>query len=92
MTHEETLTFHAREIQSYRELPQMLYHFQTKSRDEPRSRGGLIRLREFIMKDAYSLDRDDAGLERSFRLQEARTIASSSVAGSSSVRSRPSRG
>ncbi len=70
MTHEETLTFHAREIQSYRELPQMLYHFQTKNRDEPRSRGGLIRLREFIMKDAYSLDRDDAGLERSFRLQE----------------------
>jgi prolyl-tRNA synthetase len=70
MTHEETLTFHAREIQSYRELPQMLYHFQTKNRDEPRSRGGLIRLREFIMKDAYSLDRDAAGLERSFRLQE----------------------
>ncbi len=70
MTHEETLTFHAREIQSYRELPQMLYHFQTKNRDEPRSRGGLIRLREFIMKDAYSLDRDEAGLERSFRLQE----------------------
>jgi prolyl-tRNA synthetase len=70
MTHEETVTFHAREIQSYRELPQTLYHFQTKNRDEPRSRGGLIRLREFIMKDAYSLDRDAAGLERSFRLQE----------------------
>jgi prolyl-tRNA synthetase len=70
MTHEETVTSHAREIQSYRELPQTLYHFQTKNRDEPRSRGGLIRLREFIMKDAYSLDRDAAGLERSFRLQE----------------------
>jgi prolyl-tRNA synthetase len=71
LTHEETVTFHAREIQSYRELPQMLYHFQTKERDEPRSRGGLLRLREFIMKDAYSLDRDVEGLERSFRLQEA---------------------
>jgi prolyl-tRNA synthetase len=70
MTHEETVTFHAREIQSYRELPQMLYHFSTKERDEPRSRGGLLRLREFIMKDAYSFDRDEEGLDRSFRKQE----------------------
>jgi prolyl-tRNA synthetase len=70
MTHEETVTFHAREIRSYRELPQMLYHFQTKVRDEPRPRGGLLRVREFVMKDAYSFDRDDEGLERSFRLQE----------------------
>jgi prolyl-tRNA synthetase len=70
MTHEETVTFHAREIRSYRELPQMLYHFQTKVRDEPRPRGGLLRVREFVMKDAYSFDRDDKGLERSFRLQE----------------------
>ncbi len=69
MTHEETFTFHASEIQSYRELPQILYHFQTKDRDEPRSRGGLLRLREFIMKDAYSFDRDEEGLDRSFRLQ-----------------------
>jgi prolyl-tRNA synthetase len=69
MTHEETVTFHAREIQSYRELPQMLYHFSTKERDEPRSRGGLLRLREFIMKDAYSFDRDEEGLDRSFRKQ-----------------------
>jgi prolyl-tRNA synthetase len=69
MTHEETVTFHAREIRSYRELPQMLYHFQTKVRDEPRPRGGLLRVREFVMKDAYSFDRDDEGLERSFRLQ-----------------------
>ena len=68
ITHEETFTFHAREIQSYRELPQILYHFQTKDRDEPRPRGGLLRVREFIMKDAYSFDRDDEGLERSFRL------------------------
>jgi prolyl-tRNA synthetase len=68
MTHEETVTFHAREIQSYRDLPQMLYHFQTKERDEPRPRGGLIRVREFIMKDSYSFDRDEDGLETSFRL------------------------
>jgi prolyl-tRNA synthetase len=68
MTHEETVTFHAREIRSYRELPQILYHFQTKERDEPRPRGGLLRVREFIMKDAYSFDRDEEGLERSFRL------------------------
>jgi prolyl-tRNA synthetase len=70
MTHEETVTFHAREIRSYRELPQMLYHFQTKVRDEPRPRGGLLRVREFVMKDAYSFDRDEEGLEHSFRLQE----------------------
>jgi prolyl-tRNA synthetase len=70
LTHEETVTFHAREIRSYRDLPQMLYHFQTKVRDEPRPRGGLLRVREFVMKDAYSFDRDEEGLERSFRLQE----------------------
>ncbi len=68
VTHEETFTFHALELQSYRDLPQMLYHFQTKERDEPRPRGGLIRVREFIMKDSYSFDRDAAGLDRSFRL------------------------
>ncbi len=68
MTHEETITFHAREIQSYRDLPQMLYHFQTKDRDEPRPRAGLIRVREFIMKDSYSFDRDEEGLEKSFQL------------------------
>ena len=70
MTHEETITFHAREIQSYRQLPQMLYHFSVKDRDEPRPRGGLLRVREFIMKDAYSFDRDEAGLDVSFRKQE----------------------
>ncbi len=68
MTHEETVGFHAREIQSYRDLPQMLYHFQTKDRDEPRPRAGLIRVREFIMKDSYSFDRDEEGLEKSFQL------------------------
>ncbi|MBD0290693.1 MAG: proline--tRNA ligase, partial [Thermoleophilia bacterium] len=67
MTHEETVTLHAREIRSYRELPQILYHFQTKDRDEPRPRGGLLRVREFIMKDSYSLDRDEEGLEESFQ-------------------------
>src|SRR5881394_402654 len=67
LTHEETVTFHAREIRSYRELPQIWYHFQTKDRDEPRPRGGLLRLREFIMKDGYSFDRDEAGLDESFR-------------------------
>jgi prolyl-tRNA synthetase len=68
LSHEETVTFHAREIRSYRELPQMLYHFQTKDRDEPRPRGGLLRVREFIMKDSYSFDRDEEGLDRSFEL------------------------
>jgi prolyl-tRNA synthetase len=71
LTHEETVTFHARELQSYRQLPQMLYHFSIKERDEPRPRAGLIRLREFIMKDAYSFDRDDAGLDKNFALQLA---------------------
>src|SRR5882672_11628372 len=69
LTHEETVTFHARELQSYRQLPQMLYHISIKERDEPRPRAGLIRLREFIMKDAYSFDRDDDGLDKSFELQ-----------------------
>src|SRR6266568_4906494 len=71
MTHEVTVTFHARELQSYRQLPQLLYHFSIKERDEPRPRAGLIRLREFIMKDAYSFDRDEAGLAKSFELQRA---------------------
>jgi prolyl-tRNA synthetase len=66
LTHEETFTFHAREIQSYKQLPQLWYHFQTKDRDEPRPRGGLLRVREFIMKDSYSIDRDEAGLDVSF--------------------------
>jgi len=65
-SHEETMTYHARELQSYKQLPQLWYHFSTKERDEPRARGGLLRLREFIMKDSYSFDRDEAGLDRSF--------------------------
>src|SRR5215468_470312 len=65
-SHEETMTFHARELQSYKQLPQLWYHFSTKERDEPRPRGGLLRVREFIMKDSYSFDRDESGLDRSF--------------------------
>ncbi len=69
LTHEETCTWHAREIQSYRQLPQMLYHLSIKERDELRPGKGLIRLREFIMKDAYSFDRDEAGLAVQFERQ-----------------------
>ncbi|MEO5575054.1 MAG: proline--tRNA ligase [Gaiellaceae bacterium] len=67
LTHEETFTFHALELQSYRQLPQAWYHFQTKARDEPRPRGGLLRVREFVMKDSYSFDRDEADLDNSFQ-------------------------
>ena len=69
MTHEENLTWHiSREVRSYRDLPKILYHFQTKERDEPRPRAGLLRTREFIMKDSYSFDRDVEGLEASYQL------------------------
>ena len=69
MTHEENITWHiSREVRSYRDLPKLLYHFQTKERDEPRPRAGLLRTREFIMKDAYSFDRDAEGLEASYGL------------------------
>ena len=71
MTHEETVTFHAREIRSYKELPQLWYHFSVKDRDEPRPRAGLLRVREFIMKDAYSFDRDEDGVRRSFESNRA---------------------
>src|SRR5438067_6925886 len=70
LSHEETMTFHARELQSYKQLPQSWYHFSTKGRDEPRPRAGLLRVREFIMKDAYSFDRDAAGLDASFHRHE----------------------
>jgi prolyl-tRNA synthetase len=69
MTHEEVVALLLRDIiRSYRQLPIIVYHFQTKFRDEPRSRGGLIRVREFVMKDSYSCDRDGDGLERNYRL------------------------
>ncbi len=67
MTNEEAITFHvANEVRSYRELPQILFQIQTKERDEPRPRAGVLRTREFSMKDAYSFDRDEAGLDESY--------------------------
>jgi prolyl-tRNA synthetase len=70
MTHEEVVGILLADIvRSWRQLPMMVYHFQTKWRDEPRSRGGLIRVREFVMKDAYSCDRDGAGLDASYQAQ-----------------------
>jgi prolyl-tRNA synthetase len=70
MTHEEVITWHvSREIRSYRDLPMMLYHIQTKERDEPRPRAGVLRTREFVMKDAYTFDRDREGLDAQYDLQ-----------------------
>ncbi len=70
MTHEETVTdIVRRHVDSYKQLPFVLYHIQTKFRDEPRSRGGLVRVREFIMKDAYSFHRDKADLDRYYPSQ-----------------------
>jgi prolyl-tRNA synthetase len=70
MTHEEAVTTHvAQNVRSYRQLPLMLYHLQVKERDEPRPRAGVLRTREFTMKDAYSFDRDEEGLDRSYDLQ-----------------------
>ena len=64
MTHEEAVSDLVRQdIRSYRQLPRLVFHLQTKWRDDPRPRAGLIRVREFTMKDSYSLDRDDAGLD-----------------------------
>jgi prolyl-tRNA synthetase len=69
MTHEEAVTFHvAQLVRSYRDLPLILYHFQVKERDEPRPRAGVLRTREFIMKDSYTFDRDQAGLEERYEL------------------------
>jgi len=69
-THEEFVHLHAKqEVQSYRQLPVMVYHFQSKGRDETRPRAGLLRTREFVMKDAYSFDADQAGLEKSYAAQ-----------------------
>ena len=69
MTHEEAVTTHiAQVVRSYRDLPLILYHFQVKERDEPRPRAGVLRTREFIMKDSYSFDRDQAGLDERYEL------------------------
>jgi len=68
MTHEEVVADLCKtEIRSYRQLPQLVYHIQTKFRDDPRPRAGLIRVREFTMKDSYSLDTDEAGLDKQYR-------------------------
>ena len=67
LTHEEVVTSHvAQVIRSYRDLPLILYHIQVKGRDEARPRAGVLRTREFVMKDSYSFDRDDEGLQRSY--------------------------
>ena len=67
MTHEEIVTGHvAAAVKSYRDLPLILYHFQVKERDEPRPRAGILRTREFIMKDAYTFDRDADGLDAAY--------------------------
>src|ERR1700760_1070594 len=79
MTHEEVMTDIARkELRSYKQLPQIWYQIQTKFRDEPRPKSGLLRVRQFIMKDAYSFDLDAAGLDKSFDLHDQvyRTIFS----------------
>lgn len=69
MTHEEIMTWiAAKEIKSYRQLPQIWYQIQTKLRDEARPRGGVLRTREFIMKDSYSFDADNEGLDRSYQM------------------------
>jgi prolyl-tRNA synthetase len=69
MTHEEAVTTHvAQVVRSYRDLPLILYHFQVKERDEPRPRAGVLRTREFVMKDSYTFDRDAEGLDERYRL------------------------
>ncbi len=77
MTHEEIMTSIARsELRSYKQLPQIWYQIQTKFRDEPRPKSGLLRVRQFLMKDSYSFDIDEAGLDKSYDLHDAayRTI------------------
>jgi prolyl-tRNA synthetase len=69
LTHEEAVTFHiAQIVRSYRDLPLIVYHFQVKERDEARPRAGVLRTREFIMKDSYTFDRDRAGLDERYEL------------------------
>jgi prolyl-tRNA synthetase len=72
MTHEEIMTSIARdELRSYKQLPQIWYQIQTKFRDEPRPKSGLLRVRQFLMKDAYSFDIDEAGLDLSYNKHDA---------------------
>ena len=89
MTHEEAVTFHAAQVvRSYRDLPMTLYHFQVKERDEPRPRAGVLRTREFIMKDSYSFDRDQEGLEATTSSIVRPTRASTTAVGLRVVRVR----
>ena len=94
LSHEEAFTFHvAQVVRSYRDLPLLLYHFQTKERDEARPRAGILRTREFIMKDAYSFDRDARRPRRVLRASSsAPTTASSTASASSGTGSSPTSG
>ena len=94
MTHEEIVTMHvAQVVRSYRDLPLILYHFQTKERDEPRPRAGVLRTREFIMKDSYTFDRDDEGLRASAtRSTSAPTSGSSTARACAGTASSPTSG
>lgn len=84
MTEEEIITWHAaREIRSYRDLPQIWYQIHTKLRDEPRPKSGMLRVREFVMKDAYSLDRDAEGLDHSYA---ANSVAYANIFDRSGIR------
>ena len=81
MTHEEVMTAIARgELRSYKQLPQIWYQIQTKFRDEPRPKSGLLRVRQFIMKDSYSFDMDAAGLDAAYEKHYAAPTAASSTA------------
>ena len=89
MTHEEAVTSHvAQTVRSYRDLPLILYHFQVKERDEPRPRAGVLRTREFVMKDSYSFDRDQEGLERATSCTSGPTTASWTAPGCAGTASR----
>ena len=80
MTHEEVVTDLARgEIDSYKRMPLLVYQIQTKWRDDPRPRAGLIRVREFTMKDSYSFDVDQAGLDEQYKAHYTHTSASSAA-------------
>ena len=93
MTHEEAVTFHVAQIvRSYRDLPLILYHFQVKERDEPRPRAGVLRTREFIMKDSYSFDRDQAASRSATRCTSRPTTASWSAPACASIASSPTSG
>jgi prolyl-tRNA synthetase len=84
MTHEEVFTDIARrELRSYKQLPQVWYQIQSKFRDEPRPKSGLLRVRQFTMKDAYSFNVDWEGLNSAFEDQRAPTNASTTAAASS---------